>query len=122
MNDIHCGNLVPEIGITGTPVISLDNQALYVVSEVKNQNTGSYLIELHALDLATGAEKLGGPVPISATVGGTGLGNDGHGQRAVRAPSSPIQRSGAAARKRHGLYRVRLELRLGPISRMAAGV
>src|SRR5947207_6346270 len=53
LNDIHCGNLVPEIGITSTPVISLANQALYVVSEVKNQNTNSYLIELHALDLAT---------------------------------------------------------------------
>lgn len=78
-NDIACPNLVPEIGITGTPVISLDNQALYVVSETKNQNTDSYLLELHALDLTTGAEKFHGPVSISATVAGTGLGNDGHG-------------------------------------------
>ena len=79
LNDIRCGNLVPEIGITGTPVISLENQALYVVSEIKDQNTGSYIIELHALELATGAEKFGGPVSISATVAGTGDGNDGHG-------------------------------------------
>jgi len=61
LNDIGCGLLVPEIGITGTPVISLQNHALYVVSEVKNQNTGRYIIELHALDLATGTEKFGGP-------------------------------------------------------------
>jgi hypothetical protein len=79
LNDVQCGNLVPEIGITGTPVISLANQALYVVSEVKDQNTSTFLIELHALDLATGAEKFGGPVPISATVNGNGLGNDGNG-------------------------------------------
>jgi hypothetical protein len=79
LNDVQCNNLVPEIGITGTPVISLDNQALYVVSEAKDQNTDTYLMELHALDLATGAEKFGGPVPISATVSGNGAGNDGNG-------------------------------------------
>jgi hypothetical protein len=70
---------VPQIGITGTPVINLQSQALYVVSEVKNQNTNTYLIQLHALDLATGAEKFGGPVTISASVAGTGAGNDGAG-------------------------------------------
>jgi hypothetical protein len=79
LNDIGCDNLVPEIGITGTPVISLHNQALYVVSEVKNQNTDTFLMELHALELATGAEKFGGPVQISATIAGHGAGNDGHG-------------------------------------------
>lgn len=79
LNDVGCANLVPEIGITGTPVISLENQALYVVSETKNQNTNTFTLELHALDLATGAEKPGSPVPISATVAGTGAGNDnGH--------------------------------------------
>ena len=79
LNDIGCSNLVPEIGITGTPVVSLHNRALYVVSEIKNQNTDTYVMELHALDLATGAEKFGGPVPISATVAGNGVGNDGNG-------------------------------------------
>ena len=71
MNDVQCTGVVPEIGITGTPVISLDNQALYVVSETKNQNNDTFALELHALDLTTGAEKFGGPVPISATVAGT---------------------------------------------------
>jgi len=80
LNDIGCTNLVPEIGITGTPVISLENQALYVVSEVKNQNNDTYMLQLHALDLATGAEKLGGPVQIIASVKGTGSGSDGTGQ------------------------------------------
>lgn len=79
LNDLQCNNLMPEIGITGTPVISLSNQALYVVSEVKDQNTDTFIIQLHALDLATGTEKFGGPVTIAATVDGTGLGNDGNG-------------------------------------------
>jgi hypothetical protein len=92
LNDVQCGNLVPEIGITGTPVISLDNQALYVVSEVKDQNTDTYLMELHALDLATGAEKFGGPVPIGATVDGTGAGNDGNGHVSF-VPQLALQRS-----------------------------
>ena len=112
LNDIQCGNLVPEIGITGTPVISLDNQALYVVSEVKDQNTDTYLMELHALDLATGAEKFGGPVPISATVNGTGAGNDGNGHVSF-VPKLALQRSALLLRKRHGLHRLRLELRPG---------
>ncbi len=77
LNDVDCLNLVPEIGVTGTPVISLANQALYVVSETKDQNNETYALELHALDLTTGAEKFGGPVPISATVAGTGSGSVG---------------------------------------------
>jgi hypothetical protein len=79
LNDLHCDNLVPEVGITGTPVISLENQALYVVSETRNQNTGEFILQLHALDLATGAEKFGGPMAINAIVPGTGNGNDGTG-------------------------------------------
>ena len=79
LNDVDCDNLVPEIGITGTPVISLANQALYVVSETKNQNTGEFILQLHALDIATGAEKFGGPATIGATVPGSGAGNDGNG-------------------------------------------
>ena len=113
VNDIRCGNLVPEIGITGTPVISLENQALYVVSEVKDQNTGSYIIELHALELATGAEKAGSPVSISASVAANRRRQRWPRPCAVRRPARQSA-SGAAARKRHGLYRLRLELRRGP--------
>jgi hypothetical protein len=91
LNDVGCRNLVPEIGITGTPVISLDNQALYVVSETKNQNNYTFALELHALDLATGAEKPGSPVPINATVPGIGSGNDGHGHVSF-VPALALQR------------------------------
>ncbi len=62
-----------EVGIVSTPVISLKNNALYVVVFTKDSN--SYSHRLHALDLLTGAEKFGGPVQISASVPGSGDGN-----------------------------------------------
>ncbi|MBV9852817.1 MAG: pyrrolo-quinoline quinone [Armatimonadetes bacterium] len=59
-----------EVGITGTPVINLDNRALYVVA--KSKENGNYVQRLHALDLQSGAEMLGGPVVIQAAVPGAG--------------------------------------------------
>ncbi|HWE04527.1 MAG TPA: LamG-like jellyroll fold domain-containing protein [Tepidisphaeraceae bacterium] len=74
--DVDTGDLTPEIGITGTPVINLANNTIYVVAatkEVKNGTT-SYVQRLHALSLTTGAEALGGPVVITASATGTGSG------------------------------------------------
>ncbi|HEY2404435.1 MAG TPA: hypothetical protein VGI10_00425 [Polyangiaceae bacterium] len=68
LND--CGDLVPGAGITGTPVIDPTTQTMYLVSLVKG-STGSHHL-LHAVDLTTGAEKLGGPLEISPTAPGTG--------------------------------------------------
>ena len=66
--DVACDDLAPAIGIVGTPVIDPSTNTLYVVSKTKTSNTLSYHQRLHALDLATGAEKFGGPTDISATV------------------------------------------------------
>lgn len=63
----------PEIGITGTPVIDAATGTLYVVS--KSEENGGFVQRLHALDVTSGAEKLGGPVVITATVTGTGVGS-----------------------------------------------
>jgi Chitobiase/beta-hexosaminidase C-terminal domain/Legume lectin domain len=68
--DIH-----PEMGITGTPVIDDSTKTLYVV--VNTKESGALIYRLHALDIATGAEKFGGPVELSGSVPGTAP--DGNG-------------------------------------------
>ena len=70
----HDGDLLPEIGITGTPVIDPARAVLYVVSKSMYSAGTSFYQRLHAIDLATGAEKAGSPINIAATYPGTGDG------------------------------------------------
>ncbi|HLZ91729.1 MAG TPA: chitobiase/beta-hexosaminidase C-terminal domain-containing protein [Candidatus Acidoferrum sp.] len=71
--DIHTTDIVPEIGITGTPVIDPATGTLYVVGKTKENNT--YIQRLHALNVTTGVEKFGGPVVLSGSVPGNGNGS-----------------------------------------------
>jgi Ricin-type beta-trefoil lectin domain-like len=65
----------PIIGITGTPAIDSGSNILYVVAMTKE--SGKYVQRLHALDITTGSEKAGSPIPIQASVNGTGYDNSG---------------------------------------------
>lgn len=65
----NCTDLQPEVGITATPVIDLGTGTIYV--DAKTKEGASFFHRLHALDIASGQEKFGGPVVIQATVPGT---------------------------------------------------
>jgi hypothetical protein len=71
-----CGQVVPEIGITATPVIDLLSGTIYVVAMSKDGG-GNYHQRLHALDMTTGQEEFGGPVDIQAAFAGTGENSSG---------------------------------------------
>jgi len=66
-------SVYPVDGITATPVIDPLTNTIYVVAHTFEN--GSYFVRLHALNIATGAEKFGGPVALTATVNGTGVGS-----------------------------------------------
>jgi hypothetical protein len=71
-----CLVLSQTIGITSTPVIDTVGGTIYVLA--LTQETGGSVVDyLHALDITSGAEKFGGPVVVSASVPGTGVGSAG---------------------------------------------
>jgi hypothetical protein len=70
-------DIQPEVGITSTPVVDPNSGTLYVVA--KTNENGEFFQRLHALDVATGSEKFGGPVMIQASVPGVGAKDDGTG-------------------------------------------
>ena len=64
------GDIFPDIGILGTPVIDPTTETIYVVTKTKTSST-NYIQRLHALNLTTGAETTNSPVTIAATFPGT---------------------------------------------------
>jgi outer membrane protein assembly factor BamB len=89
---LRCPAIVPEIGITSTPVIDPAAGTLYVVAMTKEGTSGppAYVHRLHALDVASGRERPGSPVKIEAAVPGSGDGGD----RVVFNPRTQKQRPG----------------------------
>jgi len=75
----NCGQVVPQIGITATPVIDRalgSSGTVFVVAMSKNA-ASQYFQRIHALDLATGAERPGSPVAVQATYPGNGANSAG---------------------------------------------
>lgn len=68
------GDIEPEIGVTGTPVIDPSTGILYVVSKSVSAAQTTFYQRLHAIDITTGNEKAGSPVLIAGTYPGTGDG------------------------------------------------
>ena len=86
------GDISPEVGITGTPVIDPTTDTLYVVSKSVNAST-QFFQRLHAIDLTTGIERVKPQsVDSSISVPGTGAGSVG-GQVAFD-PRNESQRPG----------------------------
>ena len=78
--DVQCPFILPEIGITSTPVIDLKTGTIYVLARTAIQHTfgsSEYFQHLHALAITTGVEKFGGPKLIAASVPGRGAGAQG---------------------------------------------
>ena len=73
VHDIVCNAIIPVVGVTSTPVIDPSTNTMYVVA--KSTENKSHVYRLHAIDIATGAEKSQGSVVIAASVPGTGDGN-----------------------------------------------
>ena len=74
----YCGNcfpdIVPEVGITGTPVIDPATGTLYVnVFTREISGTTNYIHRIHALNITNGAARPYSPVVVAGSVPGTGV-------------------------------------------------
>jgi hypothetical protein len=85
-SDTHgCNQVLPQIGITSTPVIDRSAGAhgtLFAVAMTKDAS-GNYHQRLHGLDVTTGAEMSGSPQEISATYQSTSFAPGQYEERAA---------------------------------------
>jgi iron transport multicopper oxidase len=67
-NDIHCGDLTPNIGVTSTPVIDTSTNTAYMTHKTYvSGSSGPARWYMDAIEMATGREKAGWPVELSGT-------------------------------------------------------
>lgn len=92
-DDRGCGQVTPEMGITATPVIDRQlgsNGTIFVVAMSKN-GSSTYFQRIHALDLATGADRVPA-VTVAASYPGTG--DNSNGTNIVFDPAQYKERPG----------------------------
>jgi chitodextrinase len=88
------GDIKPEVGVTGTPVIDPVASTLYVVSKSAVSNALPIFQRLHALNLLDGTERAGSPSNIDATISVPGTAD---GSTTVKFnPQTQNQRGGLA--------------------------
>ena len=77
-SDVNCGDLIPEIGITGTPVIDIPNHEMFLVAKTKEYDvitqTTTFFQTIYALDIRTGQLRTP-PRRVAGRVPGTGQGS-----------------------------------------------
>ncbi len=56
------GDITPEMGVIGTPVIDSSSGTLYVVSKSMDSTGTNFYQRLHAIDVTTGNEKANSPI------------------------------------------------------------
>lgn len=71
---LGAGDITPETGVAGTPVIDPATNTLYVVSKSVDSTQTNIYQRLHAIDVTSGNEKMGSPTVIAATSPGGGDG------------------------------------------------
>jgi hypothetical protein len=84
------GDIQPEVGVNGTPVIDASSGTLYVVSKSIDSTLSTYYQRLHAIDITNGLEKSGSPVLIAGSFPHTG------GSLVAFSPKQENQRPGLA--------------------------
>lgn len=66
--DLGCGDISPSVGITSTPVIDPATNIAYLTAKTYvSGTTGPAIYSMHAINVATGQEVSGFPVPIQGT-------------------------------------------------------
>src|SRR5205807_1143818 len=86
------GDITPEVGVTGTPVIDPNTNTIYLVSKSVSAST-QFFQRLHALDLITGNDKVR-PRSIDSSISVPGTGDGSVNGQVAFDPRNENQRPG----------------------------
>ena len=90
------GDIKPEVGISGTPVIDPVSKTLYVVSKTAVANALPIYQRLHGLNLLNGTERSNSPAGIDSSISVPGTGDGSSGSQLHFNTQTQHQRPGLA--------------------------